>query len=617
MRGERNDGNVTAEAQRAQRRAEKDRNTGERQRPTPWALLLSAAPPSPLRLCVVVSVVVLSVLALGSSGSSAAAAEDGVGKKTALAASVATGFPVAAQRVYDVDRDGKADLVAVGEHGEVRVWRHDAASGAVGSKPVGSLVLRYPDRTLLAVADLLGGGAAPQLVEMTKDGVFLHRVEPDGSWSRAQDCVAPRTKLPIRVGRPTFAEIARDVNGDGRADLVLPRGEECELWLNGGADAQTGLPTFTKAASIRVRLTRESQSKGEALSDVLEESFRIPNLSIVDVNGDGRRDLYVENGKQRAWHLQREDGTFPASPDVTLDLNIFRDTTPEASVQLGKTLAGGDDQRMETRDLDGDSIPDYVIAHRRKVWVFHGTKAGPQFTEPSDILRVGDDVTMLMLLNLDDDAYPDLLLARVQVPTIATLLRGLVSEWDLEIASLGYASAGGKKFETTPRWKGAIDVRLPALLGLIKNPEPLIRKFEDVAKKFRRTIAGDFDGDGREDVALVADDGARVDVYVSKLDPAKPPKGAEKAVGDVLFGEEKQVWDIDTILNWLGDVAERQAARRTGGAAPVAAWKFRDGAEWRRTGVECGDVDGDGRAEIVVAYDHDGAEGVFDVIKVQ
>jgi hypothetical protein len=251
------------------------------------------------------------------------------------------------------------------------------------------------------------------------------------------------------------------------------------------------------------------------------------------------------------------------------------------------------------------------------VWVFHGTNEGPQFTEPSDILRVGDDVTLLMILNLDGDEYPDLLLARVQVPTIATLLRGLVSEWDLEIASLGYANTGARKFETTPRWKGSIDVRLPALLGVIKNPEPLIRKFEDVAKKFRRTVAGDFDGDGREDVALVSDDGARVDVYVSKIDPSKAGKDAEKAVGDVLFGEERKVWEIDTILSWLADVAERQAARRTGGAAPVTAWKFRDGGQWRRTGVECGDLDGDGRAEIVVSYDRDGAEGVFDVVRVQ
>jgi hypothetical protein len=574
--------------------------------------LLRSTPPC-LRASVVTPLL-LAVLAVGTPRA-AEAADDA--RKTSLAVSISTGFPLAAQRVLDVDQDGKADVVAVGERGEVRVWRHDAATGTLGEKPAGALVLRFPDRTLLAVADLVGGGAAPQLVEMTKDGVFLHRVEKDGAWSRAQELVAPRAKLPIRIGRPTFADIARDVNGDGRADLVLPRGDECDLWLNGGPDAKSGLPSFTRAASIRVKLLRESHKKGDALSDVLEESFRIPNLSIVDVNGDGRRDLYVENGKQRAWHMQREDGRFPTTPDVSLDLEIFRDTTPEASVQLGRTLAGGDDQRLETRDLDGDTIPDFVIAHRRKVWVFHGTKEGPQFTEPSDILRVGDDVTMLMLLNLDGDEYPDLLLARVQVPTIATLLRGLVSEWDLEIASLGYANAGGRKFEPSPRWKGTIDVRLPALLGLIKNPEPLIRKFEDVAKKFRRNLAGDFDGDGKPDVALVADDEQRVNVYVSKIDASQTADRSEKAVGDVLFGEDRKVWEIDTILRWLADVAERQAARRTGGAAPVAAWPFRDSADWRRTAVECGDTDGDGRAEIVIAYDRQGVEGVFDVVRVE
>ena len=175
--------------------------------------------PPPCLRASVVNLLLFAVAVLATGTTRQADADDGR-KKTTLAASVATGFPLAAHRVLDVDRDGKADVVAVGERGEVRVWRHDAATGSLGAKPAGSLVLRFPDRTLLAVADLLGGGAAPQLVEMTKDGVFLHRVEKDGSWSRAQELVAPRAKLPIRIGRPTFADIARDVNGDGKADLV-------------------------------------------------------------------------------------------------------------------------------------------------------------------------------------------------------------------------------------------------------------------------------------------------------------------------------------------------------------------------------------------------------------
>lgn len=545
--------------------------------------------------------------------SAASAAEDAP-KDAAVAETLATGFPLAEERLVDVDRDGRTDVLLVGTRGEVRVWRHDAEAKRLAEKPAGTLVLRYPERTLLAVADLIGGGAAPQLVEMTKDGVFVHRVDAEGAYSRAGEQVAPRTRFPLRVGRPSFADVARDVNGDGRPDLVLPRGEECELWLNGGPDAQSSLPVFAKAASIRVQMQRETATKADALSDVLESSFRIPNLSITDVNGDARSDLYVENGKTRAWHLQREDGSFPAEPDVTLDLGIFRDTTAEASVQLGKTLAGGDDQRIETRDLDNDGIPDYVIAHRRKVWVFHGTKAGPQFTDPSDVLRVADDVTAMLLVRLDDDAFPDLTLLRVQVPTIGTLIRGLFAEWDVEIAALGYASEGGRKFATTPRWKGDIDVRLPALLGVLKNPDALVRRFEDMAKKFRRTVPGDFDGDGRPDVALLAEKGGRVELFTSRA--KSQDDDGERAVGDVFFGEEKKVWELESILRWMGDLAERQAARHTGGGAPYASAELR-GGEFERVGLDAADLDGDGRSELVVAYDRGGAEGVIDVVRVE
>lgn len=554
------------------------------------------------------------VLLVAFAGTARAA--DGDERECVLATTIATGFPVSEERLLDIDGDGKADLLVVGTHGEVRVWKYDAATKTLGEKPVGALVLRFPDRTLLAVADLLGAGERPQLVEMTKDGVFLHRVDSDGAFVRAGELVAPRTKFSLRVERPTLADIARDVNGDGRPDLVLPRGEECELWLNGGPDATTKLPVFTKAASIKVDLQRATSTKAEALSDVLEESFRIPYLTIADVNGDGRRDLLVGTGHVRSWHLQREDGSFPVNPDITLDLSIFRDTTPEAEVQLGRTLAGGDDQRLETRDLDGDGIPDYVIAHRRKVWVFHGTKAGPQFTEPSDILRVADDVTAMLLVKLDGDAYPDLLLLRVQVPTIATLLRGLVAQWDLDVAALGYANLGGKKFDTTAKWKGDLSVRLPAILGIMKNPEALVRRLEDVAKKFRRTVPGDFDGDGKPDVALVEEKGERLDLFTSRTGGAKDDD-PERVIGDVLFGEENRVWELDAILRWMSDLAAHQASRHTGGGPPYASWALRSAAEYERTGIEAGDLYGDGRSEIVIAYDRAGVEGVFDVVRVE
>ena len=250
------------------------------------------------------------------------------------------------------------------------------------------------------------------------------------------------------------------------------------------------------------------------------------------------------------------------------------------------------------------------------MWVFHGTKAGPQFTEPSDVLRVADDVSAMLLVRLDGDEFPDLMLLRVQVPTIGTILRGLVAQWDIDVAALGYRNLGGKKFDTTAKWKGDVAVRLPAILSIVKNPEALVRQFEDIAKKFRRAVPGDFDGDGRPDVALVSENEERLDLYTSRAGAAESAN-PESEIGDAFFGEESRVWELDAIIRWVGDLAARQASRRTGGGPPYAAWPLRPDGEYERTAIEAGDLCGDGRSAIVIAYDRGGVERVFDVVRVE
>ena len=66
---------------------------------------------------------------------------------------------------------------------------------------------------------------------------------------------------------------------------------------------------------------------------------------------------------------------------------------------------------------------------------------------------------------LDDDALPDLVIFKVQVPTVATLLRGLFGEWDVDIGAVGYKNQGGKGFESTPSFRSELVVRLPAIVG--------------------------------------------------------------------------------------------------------------------------------------------------------
>jgi hypothetical protein len=336
----------------------------------------------------------------------------------------------------------------------------------------------------------------------------------------------------------------------------------------------------------------------------LDCDFTIPQLDLQDLNGDRRDDVIVADGRRRAFHLQRPDGSIPPKPDVEVDLKLFRDTTPPAAVRPGRTFAGSERPRMQSRDLDGDGIPDYVIAHARKVWVFQGSNDGPQFTEPSTILKTADDVTALLLARLDDDPLPDLLILRVQVPTFATLVLGMLGDWDVEITAAGYENQGRRSFATTPKWRRELTLSLPSVAGVLRNPEALIRRIEEAGRNFRPESTGDFNGDGHPDLALLSEDGARLDVW-SGQDAGRGPGSVEdfdRLLRRVLFEDPDSAWNIDRLLSLLGGLAAERVAHLTGGRPATATLDLRKGAPFTFSGLASGDLDGDGRSEIVVAY---------------
>jgi hypothetical protein len=506
---------------------------------------------------------------------------------------------LAASRVVDVTADGADDVILIGTRGEVRTWRHDAATKAMASAAVGDFVLPEPKRSLLAVGDVLGTGGAPQLVVLSPKKVTAYRFGTDGVIDPAGTTLfrLPRREpFALRVGAPRFSRIVDDLNGDGRLDVLVPGPGTIRVWL--ATDGENGRE-FRHAASVLTDLKTSREWSEHKLSDVWESAFRIPYLDLRDVNGDARPDLIVIDGSEHAFHLQREDGSFPERPDRLLDLSIYQDTSPPASIRPGRALAGGQRPSLTTTDLDADGIVDYVISHRRKGWVFHGSADGPKFDRPSQILATAEDVSAFLVLPLDENDHPDLLLLRIQVPSVTAILGGLFSELSVEISATGYANEGGREFSKLPKWKGAIEVRLPAITEMIRNPQALIERFEAATSKFRATVEADFDGDGTKDVAMLSEDRERIDVWkIGK----RPDSGADLiGLRDIFFDSEKRVWSLDDVLSRLGRIAEERTRRLTGGRNPDRRVDLRSDRYVLRL-FEAADLDGDGRRAIVVFY---------------
>ena len=150
-----------------------------------------------------------------------------------------------------------------------------------------------------------------------------------------------------------------------------------------------------------------------------------------------------------------------------------------------------------------------------------------------------------------------------------------------------------------------MSVELPAILGVVRNPDALIKRFEGVAERFKGAATGDVDGDGFDD-ALIVDpgtedgEGPRLDAW--RGDRALPEsESGDEILGDILFRDENTVWSIDRLLSWIGSLAEQRAARLTGGRERDATLPIRgDGFTDRR--LHTADLTGDGKAEVLLVH---------------
>lgn len=518
---------------------------------------------------------------------------------------------VIAQRCIDLDGDGGAELVLVADDGTLTVWNlHDDAL-----RRRATLALPAPDACLFDFADL-DGKAGAEIVVAHRGGVYAFALDDEAlgeSGFGDARAVEKRAEFRLRTGRPRASPFVRDLNGDGRRDLVLPGPRANEIWLRDAEGA-----TFTRAVEVPNGAVIEHTSRADGLHKMLVSRVRVPPLDALDLNGDGRLDLRLRADGRFGYRLQTDSGGFGDLQD--LDLSLFQDTTPRATLTLGATAALSDTTKLQARDLDGDDIPDYVLVHRRKVWVFLANANGPQFDAPTDIKAVAEDVTAVVLVDLDADARADLLLLRVQVPTAAALALSLVRSLEVDLHAVGYRNQGKQPsgmFAPTPAWRRTVTLRVPPLLSLFEQQDQLAERLFAILDKARVAVRGEFDGRAPRDLVRGSDDGSTLELWASAggegNDAARAR--AEKALATVLFAGEDPVYDLDRLFALLDGFLTGERVATLDGAAPPATLPARPRAEFTLADLLAGDLDRDGRDEVLAVYRDLAGRRAFDVLR--
>ncbi len=541
---------------------------------------------------------------LGCAAVAGIAAAHALAQGTAFG-SIGPSTEIVGEQLADTDGDGVREALVLFRSGLLQRWRM-ARVGDGASTPSlsldGELRLRDPEHALVACRDLTTS-KGEELIVAEPRGTFVYTFSPSGEKASEPVLLSRSARCSLRTGFPQWSPFVQDCNGDGLLDLVVPTRQGCSPFVQRAAGAA---PEFARMEDLQLPVGTNAQRGGPELDEEHQGSVVVPAIEAEDLNGDGKKDLLTRDGKKRAFRMQGEDGLF--SRRIEVDLAQFEDSTQKAEITLGATAVAGDDQQIQRGDVDGDGIPDFVIAHRRKVWTFVSTKDGPQF-EKARTQAVADDVTGMLLVDLDEDKRSDLLAFQVQLPSLGSLLLGLVKSIDIDVRAVGYRSAQDG-FEALPAWRRTLTLRIPPLLSLLSKQEEIVQRFTDIVQKARPAVRGAFTKAGAREVAMASEDGAQLQMFAS---PAAAPELASvegrRMLRRLLFEDPDPVFDLERMFSLLSGAIDQRQARLVSDGAQQGSCALRDPAKWSLMRLVAVDLDGDGIEEILAAYETIAAEG--------
>ena len=189
------------------------------------------------------------------------------------------------------------------------------------------------------------------VVAMTDDGLSVLRMKPGASGPPELSWEPVLHERPVLAGTSTFLPnlgLVRDVDGDGRADVLFPTSEGVSVYLSG----PEGLKT-SPAARVHFPLD-DLQRKGNPLV----RRYPLPELR--DVDGDHRPDmvLFHPSGGLQGFRVLRNlgGGRFgePLAP-----LGDYKEDQEDVDYEAGKP------EPAWFGDLDGDGKAEYVTQEEK------------------------------------------------------------------------------------------------------------------------------------------------------------------------------------------------------------------------------------------------------------
>ena len=330
------------------------------------------------------------------------------------------------------------------------------------------------------------------------------------------------------VGSPTTAILARDLNGDGRLDLVVSGGPSVfvltgrgdggfEVTWSGAAGEnpvdlaiadldEDGLADLAVANHETDYVTLLFGIAGGAFEHRDNSRFRVgvsPHPHAVrlhDIDSDGHADLLVDDRSPESVRLfrGRGDGTFSGATSIDV---------------------GGDPYRgMSLADVTGDGLADLITPNPDHVAVLVAGDAGA--FRPRATLPVAFGPFSVVAADLNGDGRRDVAAASGEGAGSLATWHGLADGSFRDAGRYEIASGPTKSAAADLNGDGSVEVLVASYVGgevavLVGGDVPVLQRIEIGGNPYG-VATGDFDGDGRVDFAVANDGADWISVFLTR-----------------------------------------------------------------------------------------------------
>lgn len=391
-----------------------------------------------------------------------------------------------AVRFVDVDGDGDLDaLVSYARPGDdsfdrgVALFvRREAGACGFGGAPAAEVGVAS-DALFVDAADLDRDGRAELLV-LDVAGLARHAVVERAFAPPERVLEVPSFFRATAGPDLPFVDLAKDLDGDGREDLLLP-GRDGYVFFRATAGGHEGPHAL---------VSESSHGLSTGPNDAFRLTSRLARPTPIDWDGDGVGDLLLSFDNQLLRVALGRSGD-PAPAEVLLDLTSLFDG--------GKAAAGGlvsHDGRL--RDIDGDGRCDLLFAQRvarpgltnaattRNVLFLADDLTRGRIPKARQVLRTEGVTSPPRLFDLDRDGALDLVVTSVRTD-VASKLRESMTDMAQVTFFVFRFEPDRKRFSDAPVFSTTLAVPADVLL--------------DVGAYGWVTFKADYDGDGRPDLA--------------------------------------------------------------------------------------------------------------------